>query len=113
MIPAPEPAEMLPGFNPEATRSTDSGLRDAAAATIDALNAAGLLDAKHALTAQLLLAVSERAGIGLQAGKTTIATTNLIRLLADLIDRLPTGNDAVANSAAAFLAELDQVLAPR
>lgn len=98
--------EMLPGFDPGATARNDSGLRAAALATIDALNTAGLLDGKHAVLAQLLTATAERAGAGLQAVKTTIATTNLIRLLLDILDRLPSGDEAIADAATQFLAAI-------
>ena len=101
-----EDAEMLPGFNPAATARNDSGLRDAALATISALADAGLLDGKHAVLAQLLTATAERAGAGLQAVKTTIATTNLIRLLLDILDRLPSGDEAIADAATQFLAQI-------
>lgn len=97
---------MLPGFDPDGTSRNDSGLRAAALATLDALRAAGLLDGKHAVLAQLLAATAERAGMGLQAGKTTIATTNLIRLLLDILDRLPSGDAQIADAAAQFLAQI-------
>lgn len=103
---SPDSPLMLPGFTPAATTAQDSGLRAAALATIDALRSADLLNARHALTAQLLLATAERAGIGLQQPKTSIATTNLLRLLADLLEKLPTDDAAISSEADAFLRAL-------
>lgn len=104
----PHDPDMLPGFVPDATTEADSGLRAAALATIESLRADGLLTGRHALTAQLLLATSERAGMGLQAGKTTIATTNLLRLLAELLEKLPVDETAVSDGAESFLRALAQ-----
>lgn len=99
-----DPPPMLPGFDPEAMTASDSGLGAAARATLDALQAAGRLDAKHALSAQMLLAVATRAGKELQAPATTIATTNLLRLAADLLDRLPVDDAGdLGDETAAFL----------
>lgn len=96
----------LPGLNLEATTDPDSGLRDAAVATLTALQDAGLLDPRHALQAQLLVAVSERAGIGLQAPKTTIATVTMLKLLTELLETLPVTDEQVSDAAAQFLAAL-------
>lgn len=101
-------AVMLPGFDPTATAKDDSGLRAAAISTLTALEESGQLTPRHALTAQLLLAVSERAGIGLQEPKTSIATTNLVRLAADLLDTLPIEEQGVADAAESFLSALAQ-----
>jgi len=100
------PPDYLPGFEPAATTAGDSGLRAAALATIDALTEAGALTPKHALTAQMLIATAERAGAGLHEPRTTIATTNLLRLLADLLDKLPLDNASVATEAEQFLKAL-------
>lgn len=94
---------LLPGLDPAATSTPDSGLRAAAQATIDELRAAGLLTGRHALTAQMLIATADRAGRGLHEARTTIATTNLLRLLADLLDKLPAGDETVSDAAARFL----------
>lgn len=99
--------DMLPGFDPAATKASDSGLRAAAAATLDALRGEGLLSPKHALTAQLLIATAERAGAGLQSAKTSIATTNLIRLLLEVLDKLPVNDESVSDAAQQFLAALE------
>lgn len=102
----PRDPDMLPGFDPERADTGDSGLSAAALATISALEEAGLLTGRHALTAQLLVAASKRAGMGLQEHKTTIATTNLLRLLVELLDKLPTADGAVSSEAEAFLKAL-------
>ena len=103
----PAEAPTLPGFDPDAVDRGDSGLRAAAVATLQALKDAGLLQERHALHSQLLIALAARAGIGLQAGKTTIATTNLVRLVVDLLNELPTQDHGVADAAAEFLAALN------
>ncbi|MDU7361215.1 MAG: hypothetical protein E7L00_08430 [Propionibacteriaceae bacterium] len=98
----------LPGFEPEHIHSDDAGLGDAARATIGAYMEAGQLTGRHALTAQLLIATADRAGSGLREPKTSIATTNLVRLLADLLDRLPQADESVGDAAQQFLAALHE-----
>jgi hypothetical protein len=73
---------------------------------VDALTEAGALTGRHALTAQLLVATAERAGYGLHEPRTTIATTNLLRLLADLLRELPLDTTSVGTEAEQFLREL-------
>ena len=99
-------APTLPGFEPAATSRGDSGLRDAAIATLKALEDTGTLTPRDALTAQLLVATAERAGIGLQQPKTTIATANLLKLLTELLDRLPVRDEQVSDAAQQFLAAI-------
>lgn len=95
--------EMLPGFDVEAVKQPDAGLEAAARATIEALQADGVLTPRHALAAQLLVSISRSAGQGLQAGRTSIATTNLLRLAMDLLDKLPTTETEVSDEADKFL----------
>lgn len=99
-------APVLPGFEPSATAQPDCGLRDAALATITAIYDEGLLAPRDALTAQMLIAAAERAGTGLQAPKTTIATVTLLKLLTELLDKLPVRTEAVADAATQFLAQI-------
>ncbi len=102
--------EMLPGFNPGATATAgDAGLGDAAAATIDAARAAGDLTERHALHAQMLLVVAQRAGAGLCAPRTTIATTNLVRLAYELMENLPASSEQATDSAAEFFQRLREM----
>lgn len=67
----------------------DAGLEAAARNAVAYLREQGMIGPGDDLKVTLLLAVARRAGIGLTQPKTTIATTNLIRLMLDTLDSLP------------------------
>jgi hypothetical protein len=78
----------LPGLTPP-TGSTGS-LAKAAVATIAALEADGLIEARHALTVQLILGISASLDADLSRGKITVAMSQATKQLLDAIDSLPT-----------------------
>lgn len=101
-----ENAPTLPGVDVDATTKGDAGLRAAALATLTTLEDSGLLTRSDALVSQLVLVLAEQAGRGLLASKVTIATTNMLRQLVELVDKLPKADDEVSDAAAQFLAAL-------
>src|SRR5690606_21728989 len=60
-----------------------------ARATLARLEAQGLLQPEHALTAQLVLGLSTAIDRGLGYGRVTVATTTLVKELRELIGTLP------------------------
>lgn len=81
-----EPAPMLPGLEP-ASR-LDPPLVVAARRTIAAVDAAGLLTERDALTCALILDLSAAVAAGQRSGKASAAAMAAAQLLA-AIDRLP------------------------
>lgn len=68
----------------------DSHIEKSAQATLAALDQAGVLQPRHALTCQLVLELARAVGTGLTFGKVTIATATLAKQLMEAIDTLPT-----------------------
>lgn len=69
--------------------SGKSGIAESALATLQALDAQGLLRPQDALTCQLVLELSQALGRGLGYGKVTVAVSQLTRQLLDALDKLP------------------------
>ena len=82
----PEPAPMLPGLEPPASR--EPALVVAARRTIAAVDAAGLLTERDALTCALILDLAEAVAAGKRGGRASAAAMAAAQLLA-AIDRLP------------------------
>jgi hypothetical protein len=80
------PGLTLPGADPAA----GSPLLDAARATIDALDGAGLLQARHTLGVQLVLTLAGSIDANLRRdGKVTVAISQAARQLQDALAALP------------------------
>lgn len=79
---------------PASARADDGGMREAAQRTLDRLEADGLLDETHALIRHMILQIAYRVGVELQAPKTSIAATHLLRSLTDLIELLPSAAES-------------------
>lgn len=78
----------LPGLTPPAGNA--GSLAKAAVASIEALEADGLIEARHALTVQLILGLSSSLDADLARGKITVAMSQATRQLLDAIESLPT-----------------------
>lgn len=98
----------LPGLTPP--KGDPTALVTAAVATVSALEQGGLLEDRHALTVQTILALAE--SIGREAsGKFTVAVGQGWRTLLDAIASLPepaTGPAADWDAMAAAFAEADR-----
>lgn len=66
-----------------------SAIETSAIRTIRALDELQLLDARHALTCQLIVELARAVGRGLTYGKVSVATATLAKQLLDAIDSLP------------------------
>lgn len=82
-----EDAPMLPGLEPPAAR--ESAIVTAARRTIAAVDAAGLLTERDALTCALILDLAATVDAGKRGGRASAAAMAAAQLLAAM-DRLPT-----------------------
>jgi hypothetical protein len=73
----------------------DHAIEKAADETLDALKAAGGLDATHALKVQLIRTGSKALDREFATGKVTVAATTLFSKVLDAADALPTVQQAV------------------
>lgn len=78
----------LPGLTPPS--SNTGSLSKAAVASIAALEQDGLIEARHALTVQLILGLAQSLDGDLARGKITVAMSQATKQLLDAIDSLPT-----------------------
>lgn len=103
-----------PSFDGMALAELDagsSGIERAALETMRALDGAGLLTQRHALSCQLILELARAVGRGLAYGKVTVATATLARQLLEAIDTLPVppADDDAANAFADLAATLGKL----
>lgn len=84
---SPDDAPVIPGLEPP--KPAESDLVKAARRTIAAVDAAGLLTERDALTCALILDLSAAVAAGKSAGRASAAAMAAAQLLA-AIDRLPT-----------------------
>jgi hypothetical protein len=87
---------------------SSSAIEKSAVTTIKALDSAGLLTDRHAVTCQLIIELSRAVGRGLAYGKVSVATATLAKQLLDAIDSLPV--PGAGDSDAAAFAELARQL---
>jgi hypothetical protein len=97
----------LPGLTWDATAGVgDSPLSRAARATIEALDGAGLLEARHTLGVQLVLTLAASIDANLRRdGKVTVAISQAARQLQDALAALPAPVVDDGDPLAAFLGE--------
>jgi hypothetical protein len=97
----------LPGLTWDTPSAAgDSPLSEAARATIDALNGAGLLEPRHTLSVQLVLTLASSIDVNLRRdGKVTVAISQAARQLQDALAALPVPVVDEADPLAVFLGE--------
>lgn len=84
----------------------DGGLGDAARRVIASLRDQDLILPEHELICALLIQLAYRVGVGLQQPRTSIATTNLARLLLDSLDKLPSAIESGGEAWEKFAADM-------
>lgn len=80
-------------------------METSARASLAALDAAGLLSARHALTCQLILELARVIGAGVRTGKTA-AVAMAAKQLLEAIDSLPKPDETPVDGFDAFLKQI-------
>lgn len=79
----------FPDLDTAPVAGAPSELEDAAKASIRALDEAGLLKPRHALTVRLILSLSRSLGMEMSRGKITVAMSQATKQLLDAWSTLP------------------------
>lgn len=83
-------------------------ITEAAKATLAALDQDHLLEARHALTCQVVLSLAQAVDRGLAAHRVTVATSTLSKQLLEAIETLPEPAEAGSDAWMAFQERLAQ-----